>query len=233
MLSDNLFEYMFILNKGGNIMANSSTILEKDKFCTRLAELRIKRGFNQIQMSKLLECTYSSYNQWENGTRLPRMQKIAFIAEKLGVPTSFLIGDTDSGKELNILNSLPLVESINFIGEDYSGNVMLKGGRFNPNTPISTDLFAFKVRDHSMSRSNGLTINSGMIVIVSRKYQPVEIKHAVACISLNKQEAIIREINFDDDHVIVTPWNDNYKEMVVIQTDLIVWGKVIKSIQEF
>ena len=214
-------------------MTSSSEIVDSELFRKRLSAYRIKKGFNQKQMCEFLGCTYSTYNQWENGGRLPRMQKLNEISEILGIPTTYLMGvDPKKDDGLTSMNSLPLVEGGLFINENTPAKVMLKGLRYNPIVNVSPEIFAYEVKDHAMSRATGKTINAGMICICSRKFQPQEIKHAVVCLSIKNGEGIIREINFDGDNVIISAWNPNYAEQVISQADLVIWGKVIKTMQD-
>ena len=214
-------------------MASTAKLLERNIVAKRLTELRIKKGMTQAEMSRVLGVAYASYNQWENGIRIPRMQNLNALASKLGVPIAFFLGEDYEQNDLDITNSLPLLNGTMFVNQTQLNDVLIKGSRYNPSVEISSDKFCFKIRDHSMTRSQGQSINVGMTVVCTKKFTPEEIKHSISCISIRQKEAMIREINFDSGKVIVTPWNNYYDELIIPVGEIKVWGRVERAIEDF
>ena len=58
----------------------------------RLKDLRIKRGLSQQELGDYIGVTKVSVCGYENGTRLPTLDKLVKIAEKLETTTDYLLG---------------------------------------------------------------------------------------------------------------------------------------------
>lgn len=64
----------------------------------RLKELRIERGFTQIQMQMLTGIDQSDYSKIENGKRYYTFEQCKRIAAALGTSMDYLAGLTDEKK---------------------------------------------------------------------------------------------------------------------------------------
>lgn len=65
----------------------------------RLKELRIKRGMSQQELGTAIEVTKVSICGYENGTRLPNLEKLVKLAEVLQTTTDYLLG-----REISIID---------------------------------------------------------------------------------------------------------------------------------
>ncbi|MBR6794239.1 MAG: helix-turn-helix transcriptional regulator [Clostridia bacterium] len=65
---------------------------------SRLKELRIERGFTQIQMQMLTGIDQSDYSKIENGKRYYTFEQCKRIAAALGTSMDYLAGLTDEKK---------------------------------------------------------------------------------------------------------------------------------------
>ncbi|MEG0898452.1 MAG: helix-turn-helix transcriptional regulator [Oscillospiraceae bacterium] len=87
-------------------------------FTEKLKALRFSRGLNKVQMAKLLNLPYTTYNNYETGTREPNSDVLKLISKEFLVTIDFLLENEKepivisdrlvSNKEiLDKLNSLP------------------------------------------------------------------------------------------------------------------------------
>lgn len=63
-------------------------------FTDIIKNLRQSRGLNKRQMSELLEMPYTTYNNYETGTREPNSDVLKKISGVFGVSVDYLIGNT-------------------------------------------------------------------------------------------------------------------------------------------
>ncbi len=64
-------------------------------FGTRIKELRLALGLNQVQFGKSLNVTKQSVCNWENGNIQPSIDMLIKIATKYSVRTDYLLGLDD------------------------------------------------------------------------------------------------------------------------------------------
>lgn len=65
------------------------------KFCERLKEMRIKRGYTQDEFAKMINISPSSISLYENGDREPSISMLKTISETLDVSSDYLLGLSD------------------------------------------------------------------------------------------------------------------------------------------
>lgn len=65
----------------------------------RLKELRIRRGFSQFELGTAVGVTKVSICGYENGTRIPTLDKLVKISEVLETTTDYLLG-----REMQVVN---------------------------------------------------------------------------------------------------------------------------------
>lgn len=61
-------------------------------FCSRLRDLRISRGLNQVEFGESLNVTKQSVSNWENGNIQPSIDMLIRIATIYSVSTDYLLG---------------------------------------------------------------------------------------------------------------------------------------------
>ena len=76
------------------IKFNINTIIlqdmELDTFAQKLRYLRLERNLNQHEFANLLNKSFTSVCNWEQGVRIPKFETIKEIAEILNVDYTFL-----------------------------------------------------------------------------------------------------------------------------------------------
>ena len=67
----------------------------------KIKKRRQEQGLTQVQISKLLGITQSTYAQYENGKRNPKIETVRRIADALDIPWTDLCDDVDQYTELD------------------------------------------------------------------------------------------------------------------------------------
>lgn len=66
-----------------------------EKFCSRIKELRLEKGFTQKELAQKLNTTNSAVCDWEKGRTQPDLQTLASIATLFDVSADYLLGLSD------------------------------------------------------------------------------------------------------------------------------------------
>lgn len=91
----------------------------------RLKELRIRRGFSQLDLGTAIGVTKVSICGYENGSRLPTLDNLIKISEVLETTTDYLLG-----REMHIVNE----ENKTYIGSvSYEDVCLILALRHYPN----------------------------------------------------------------------------------------------------
>ena len=61
-------------------------------FQQRLKEIRIERGFTQVELAKLVQTTNDSVYSWEKGRSQPSIDMIVKLCVALSVSADYLLG---------------------------------------------------------------------------------------------------------------------------------------------
>ena len=90
------------------IKFNINTIIlqdmELDTFAQKLRYLRLERNLNQHEFANLLNKSFTSVCNWEQGNRIPKTETIKEIAEILNVDYTYL--KTSNLKITGLLNTI-------------------------------------------------------------------------------------------------------------------------------
>ncbi|MBQ7436120.1 MAG: helix-turn-helix domain-containing protein [Oscillospiraceae bacterium] len=78
------------------VVEAANSLTEWQIFTERLRSAREKAGLTVQALAEKLSVDISTVSRWESGTREPGLKMVADIAEKLDVPTDYLLGLTDS-----------------------------------------------------------------------------------------------------------------------------------------
>lgn len=63
--------------------------MELDTFSQKLRYLRLERNLNQREFAKLLNRSFTSVCNWEQGNRIPKTETVKEIAEILNVDYTY------------------------------------------------------------------------------------------------------------------------------------------------
>ena len=96
----------------------------KEYFAENLQRLRIKNGYTQQQLAKLVCVDRSSITRWENGSRVPDLILLSRLADCLGVAPSVLL------QEANLDSRIPVIIMVDDESTILAGNMKILCGMF-------------------------------------------------------------------------------------------------------
>lgn len=244
---------MYILN-----FSERSTIVMKKEISNttisdRIKEARIKAGYSQQQLAKLINVSKQAISSFERfPDRVPRNIKV--LAEALGVTPQYLqYGSDDEIKEdfIKSLQAARIVKESQIPLLHYKDLEPLT----TPATPLNIDdiltmvrehgnmyniylkeeekkqkLAAFKVENVNAMRTDKETkrsLDEGDVVIINFDREP---KNGSLVLAQTEQGILIREYSRDGNQVILIPFNERYE---TIKENFNIIGVVIKVIREF
>lgn len=194
-------------------------------FKDRIRLIRTERGLTQSQVAKAVGVATSIYNTWEHGVHTPRFDKYYRLAEFFQVPLDFLISDVDLNKiQLFLRNeNIKLIEAVN-LDIDADFNRVYDHAYFMPFNIIddlkaenrTRKLFAYRVSDNEMSKTQGKSINVGdFALVVNCNSVPFMRGKVVLVATEDHPRAMLREFTADQDKIFLTAWNQSVKPMEV------------------
>lgn len=65
------------------------------EFKTRLKELRIEKGFSQLEIANVLNMSKMAISHWEKGNSEPSIEQLKILARMFDVSVDYLIGFCD------------------------------------------------------------------------------------------------------------------------------------------
>ena len=211
-----------------------SNLGNKEILSRNLRRLMDERQIDRQKICKDLGFKYTTFTDWFNGNKYPRIDKIELMANYFGLLKSDLIEDKTQQSALpadaseydlsklhripvlgKIAAGLPLYADENIEGYTYTE---LNGG---------AEYFALRVTGDSM---NALRINEGDIVIVRR--QPTVENGEVAVVLVDGENATLKEFQQIGSIVTLSPRSMNPAHSTQIynteETRIDVLGKVVK-----
>lgn len=81
-------------------------------FANRLSELRKKKGISQDVLAKQLGTQGPAIGRYERGTAKPTIEVAAKIAKILGVSLDYLVGNSDTELDSEMLNRIQLISQL-------------------------------------------------------------------------------------------------------------------------
>lgn len=103
---------------------------------TKIKRLREEKGYSQEKLAELLNVHAVTISKWENGTQIPRAERLNELAKILGVSSEYLLeGTAISDKETGKIKSL---------AEENADDLVYRSGIQElrlPNTEQTRELF--------------------------------------------------------------------------------------------
>ena len=209
-----------------------SDLGNKKVFSKNLRNIMDERQITRRQMCSDLGFVYSTFSDWYNGKKYPRIDKIAMTANYFGIKKSDLIED-QSAKPPIPSDAIPYAptQRIPILGRISAGLPLYAEEQIEGYT--YTDLnhggeyFALRVHGDSM---DALGIKEGYLVIVRRQDY---VDNGTICVVLvGDNEATMKRFYQDGDTVTLMPQSTNPKHMPQIynlkHTPIHIIGKVVK-----
>lgn len=209
-----------------------SDLGNKKVFSKNLRNIMDERQITRRQMCSDLGFVYSTFSDWYNGKKYPRIDKIEMMANYFGIKKSDLIED-QSAKSPIPSDAIPYAptQRIPILGRISAGLPLYAEEQIEGYT--YTDLnhggeyFALRVHGDSM---DALGIKEGYLVIVRRQDY---VDNGTICVVLvGDNEATMKRFYQDGDTVTLMPQSTNPKHMPQIynlkHTPIHIIGKVVK-----
>ena len=210
-----------------------SDLGNKKVFSKNLRNIMDERQITRRQMCSDLGFVYSTFSDWYNGKKYPRIDKIEMMANYFGIKKSDLIED-QSAKPPIPSDAIPYAptQRIPILGRISAGLPLYADEQIEGYT--YTDLnhggeyFALRVHGDSM---DALGIKEGYLVIVRRQDY---VDNGTICVVLvGDNEATMKRFYQDGDTVTLMPQSTNPKHMPQIYnlktTPIRIIGKVIEA----
>lgn len=210
-----------------------SDLGNKKVFSKNLRNIMDERQITRRQMCSDLGFVYSTFSDWYNGKKYPRIDKIEMMANYFGIKKSDLIED-QSAKPPIPSDAIPYAptQRIPILGRISAGLPLYAEEQIEGYT--YTDLnhggeyFALRVQGDSM---DALGIKEGYLVIVRRQDY---VDNGTICVVLvGDNEATMKRFYQDGDTVTLMPQSTNPKHMPQIYnlktTPIRIIGKVIEA----
>ena len=209
-----------------------SDLGNKKVFSKNLRNIMDERQITRRQMCSDLGFVYSTFSDWYNGKKYPRIDKIEMMANYFGIKKSDLIED-QSAKPPIPSDAIPYAptQRIPILGRISAGLPLYAEEQIEGYT--YTDLnhggeyFALRVHGDSM---DALGIKEGYLVIVRRQDY---VDNGTICVVLvGDNEATMKRFYQDGDTVTLMPQSTNPNHMPQIynlkHTPIHIIGKVVK-----
>lgn len=173
-----------------------SSIGNKIVLSKNLRRLMDERNVDRAQICKDIGVAYTTFNDWYNGSKYPRIDKIEMMANYFGVPKSALIEDHDDIPS----NIIPIRwgKPVPLVGDIACGTPILAEQNITDyvDTPehIKAD-FALRCRGDSMIDAG---VNNGDIVFIRQQPNVNNGEIAAVLIDGAESEATLKRVYIDD-----------------------------------
>lgn len=188
----------------------------KKIFSSNLTRLLAEKKETQLELSSLMGVAPSSVSAWCNGDKMPRMDKIEWLARHFGVNRSALLEKQPtlpSGCFPIHMNKIPLVGSI------ACGTPILASENIEEHVDIPDDIradFALRCKGDSMLGIK-VQIHDGDVVYI-RKQDDVD-NGTIAAVLIG-DEATLKRVYKKKGKLILQPENPDYEPLVYIDQEL-------------
>lgn len=182
-----------------------SSIGNKIVLSNNLRRLMAENGIERAQMSKDLNIPYTTFNDWYNGVKYPRIDKIEMMANYFGLPKSALIEeheDLPSNMEHARFNRRPLV------GEIACGTPILAEQNITDYVDVPEHIncdFVLKCRGRSMIK---LGVHEGDMVYIRSQPEVQNGQIAAVIVDGMESEATLKRFYKHDNYIMLIPEND-------------------------
>ena len=203
----------------------------KEIFSRNLRALMEQAGKDRNQVCDDLGFKYSTFNDWYNGNKYPRIDKIEMLSNYFGVMKSDLIEDKQSLPSNAVPIDFSRLKRIPILGRIAAGVPIyaeenIEGYTFT-DLNGGAEYFALRVRGDSM---NAARIFDGDIVIIRR--QDIVENGEIAAVLIDDQDATLKRFSRTGDIITLMPQSTNPKYQPFVynlkETNVKILGLVVK-----
>lgn len=200
-------------------------------FAKNLKAVLARNGVTQAELAEMMDVAYSSVSSWCNGVKIPRMDKIEWIANHFNIRKSDLIEEREDLPQGLLPFDLKKVHRIPILGRIAAGTPIYAQENIEGYTYTElnngAEYFGLRVKGDSM---NAARIQDGDIVIVRR--QDIVENGQIAVVLIDNQDATLKRFSRHGDIVTLMPQSTNPANQPFIydlkQTNVKILGLVVK-----
>lgn len=185
----------------------------------RISELRKEKDLTMRDAARLLGMPYTTYVNYEKGTREPNSETLIQLASFYGTSVDYLIGKSESrtiqpDKKPTIppgFMPLPKMKKVPLIGAIACGDPItaLQNREGDVNAPVDMRCdFALKCRGESMI---GAGIHDGDVVYI--RIQPEVENGEIAAVRIG-EEATLKRVYLHSDYIELRPENPAFESII-------------------
>lgn len=171
---------------------------------------RMHKGRKQICND--LGISYSTFTEWYNGKKYPRIDKIELMSNYFGIQKSDLI------EEHKASNIIPTTGIVPILGTIPAGVPVLAAENIEGYMPTmvknSEEYFALRVHGESMINAG---IPNGSLVLIHQ--QPCAENGQIVACRVNGDEATLKRFKQVKDKVVLMPENPDFQPIIVNCSD--------------
>lgn len=195
-------------------MANYET---KRIFAQNLTRLLREKSVNQIDLALAMNVAPSSVSGWCSGEKMPRMDKIEWMAKYFGVETSGLLSEQTQIPTASNIFPLPRMTKIPLVGQIACGTPILAEENIINYIDMPESMkadFALLCKGDSMI---GAGINDGDVVYIHKQCTVENGQIAVVVID---EEATLKRFYHNGDMVQLVAENPTFPPMVFVGEEI-------------
>ena len=181
----------------------------KQIFSKRLCSLLSDRGLTQADLADLMGVAPSSVSSWCSGEKMPRMDKIEWIAQHFGVMKSDLLESSNLPDNVIII---PKMKKVPLVGQIACGTPILA----DENITDYVDLPGHIRADYALVCKGDSMINAGIRdgdVVYIRQQEEVE-NGQIAAVMVGSDEATLKRVYRIGNMITLNAENPAYAPMM-------------------
>lgn len=201
-----------------------SDIGNREIFARNLKYYMEITGKSRNDICEALGFKYSTFTDWVNGNKYPRIDRIEMLANYFGIEKSDLIEDrsnTVPRKMPSNILPMPSFVKVPRVGQIACGTPILAEQNIEDYDSIPDYIhcdFTLVCKGDSMINAR---IFDGDIVCI--KIQPAVNSGEIAAVMVGEDEATLKRVKLFDDHIVLEPENPMYKPLTF-------WGEEMNNV---
>lgn len=176
----------------------------------RIAELRTKLGISMKEAAARLEMPYTTYVNYEKGTREPNSETLIKLSRFFGTSIDYLLGKSDAGLIPPGFEPLPEMESVPLVGQIACGQPITAEENLEGYVSIPAEwhaTFTLMCKGDSMEP----TIHDGDLVAIRKD---VEVENGEIAAVRIEDEATLKHVYLHADYIELRPENPAYSSII-------------------
>lgn len=192
----------------------------------RISQLRVRMGISMKEAAAKLEMPYTTYVNYEKGTREPNSETLIKLAKFFDTSIDYLLGKSETSEIPPGFSPLPEMEQVPLVGRIACGQPITAEENLEGHVSIPTEwhaTFTLMCEGDSMEPR----IKDGDLVAI--RSQPMVENGEIAAVRIDC-EATLKHVYLYPDKIVLQPENPNYEPIVKIgeeMNDVTIEGKAV------